>query len=86
MKIHGKRLLQFQDLNIGDIFYDKDTRQFYIRIENQYDDGERNCNAISLDNGCALWFDDREYVCKYNKSLNLKYDWESADFIEWIDY
>lgn len=81
----GKRLFQFRDLKIGDIFYVKGINKFFIRTSDMYNDGEPLCNAICLSNGEDYWFDDLDEVCLYTKPLDLEYDC-SDDFVEWKDY
>ena len=79
----SKRALEFEDLDVGDIFM-SDQDNWYMKIYNTYDEcGDLEGNAIRLDNGQISIFDDTETVKKLKKDLTI--DYSNDDITEWYE-
>ena len=80
----SKRALRFEDLNRGDIFRGSINGHWYIKIYDSYDDcGDLEGNAIKLDDGQKVIFDETETVVKLKKDLVV--DYSNDDVTEWYD-
>lgn len=79
-----KRLIDFGDLNDGDIFYDRESGQLFMKIEEHLDDYKATINAIYLETGeCTCWSNFTE-VEKYMGTFDFKTSsfvkyWEDLD-------
>ena len=79
----SKRALQFDDLKRGDIFMGPGAN-WYMKTYDIYDrGGDLEGNAIKLDDGCFMVFDDTETVTKLKK--HIVFDYSNDDMTEWME-
>lgn len=61
----SKRRIYFEDLNIGDIFRYKECMYIVVRCMTEKYGEDRVINAINLNDGGGVYFEDNEVVEKY---------------------
>lgn len=85
-KSRSYRPLKFEDLKFGDIFYSKepsDDSGWCMKTDESTDDeGTVFYNAVVLDSGISVCFDDKSTVAKLNKDLTIEYT--DKDLVEWV--
>ena len=80
----SKRVLRFEDLYCGEIFIDSSVGNWHMKIYNSYDSsGNYEGNAVRLDTGEIVDFDDTETVTKLKKDLTI--DYSNDDITEWYE-
>lgn len=61
----------FKEVEIGEVFFDPMTENYFIRIKEFCDESEGFCNAVTLHNGELSVFDATDQIEKVKAELHV---------------
>ena len=67
-----KEPITFNDIDLGAIFYDDETKDYYIKTYVGKDDNGYFMNAVRLDDGWLMYFRETDEVEEYKGKIELK--------------